>query len=139
MRTYIRHPFDVTIQYLIEDSISDEFENECTLKDICEGGLCFYSPYPVRIGSRIHIQIPIREPAFSSEGIVAWCKKANEYEIGVKFTDDDIRYNLRMVEQACHIKHYLRQEQKTGRELSTNQAAYEWIKKYADQFPSFAE
>ncbi len=139
MRMYIRHPFDITMHFMAENAISDQFENERKLKDISEGGLCFYSPDPIEIGSRLYIQIPIREPAFSAEGVVTWCNKKDEYEVGVKFEDDDVNYNVRMVEQACHIKHYLRHEQKAGRELSTKQAVDEWLIKYADDFPSLSK
>jgi hypothetical protein len=135
---YIRHPFDVTMHYMVEDLISDHYEHEHTLKDVCEGGLCFYSPVPVEIGARIHIRIPIREPAFEAEGVVTWCKQTDRYEIGVQFDDESIDYNLRMVEQTCHIKHYMRREQKNGRQLSANEAAKEWITKYAAEFPALS-
>ena len=112
MRMYIRHPFDVTMQYMVEDSISDQYEHIRTLKDVCEGGLCFHSPIPVKVGARIHIEIPFREPAFEAEGVITWCHKADDYEVGVQFEDENSDYHLRMIEQACHIKHYMRQEAK---------------------------
>ena len=135
MRMYIRHPFDVTMHYMVENAISDDYDHARILKDVCEGGLCFYSPVPVQVGARIYIKIPIREPAFEAEGVVTWCNKADGYEVGVQFEGENIDYNLRMVEQACHIKHYMRQEEKSGRQLSTNEAAQEWIDKYAADFP----
>ena len=135
MRMYIRHPFDVTMHYLVEEAISDEYEHERTLKDLSEGGLCFQSPDPVRVGSRIHINIPVEDPAFEAEGVVAWCRKSDHYEIGVQFDSNHIEYNLRMVEQACYIKQYLKQQEKLGRLLTTNEAAQEWIHMHAADFP----
>ena len=135
MRMYIRHPFDVTMHYMVEDAISDRYNMERTLKDVSEGGLCFQSPEPIKVGSRIHIKIPIDEPAFEAEGVVAWCNELDGYEVGVQFDNEDIDYTLRMVEQACYIKHYMRQEHKAGRDLSTNEAAQEWITKFAFDFP----
>jgi hypothetical protein len=42
-----------------------------------------------------------------------------------------------MIEQICHIEHY-RKEVKLaeGRELSSEEAADEWIKRYAGDFPA---
>ncbi|MEQ8937648.1 MAG: PilZ domain-containing protein, partial [Gammaproteobacteria bacterium] len=43
---------------------------------------------------------------------------------------------LRMVEQLCHIEHYRNEIARVeGRELSSEQAAQEWISKYAESFP----
>ena len=43
---------------------------------------------------------------------------------------------MRMVEQVCHIEHWKKEiREKEGRELTGEQAAMEWIKKYAKDFP----
>jgi hypothetical protein len=44
-----------------------------------------------------------------------------------------------MVEQICHIEHYKREvAEREGRELSGQQAAKEWIAKYAASFPQWS-
>ena len=138
MRVYIRHPFDVTIQYYTSDS-NEDFDDgdERILKDISEGSICFKSETPIQKNSKIHIKIPISQPAFEADGFVTWCKKNqnSDYEIGVKFADDSIEFTLRMVEQACHIKHYMLTEKELGREINSDEAAEEWISKYASEFP----
>ena len=58
------------------------------------------------------------------------------YEVGVEFVMPDDEYRARMVEQLCYIEHYKRRVQaREGRELSGEQAAREWIEKYAAHFP----
>ena len=138
MRTYIRHPFDITMRYALPDTRGNTRKIERQLKDICEGGLCFTTSEYIPTGSRILIEIPIQEPAFEATGIVAWCHHHTNdcYDIGVEFEDDDLQLHLRIVEQACHIKHYMRKEQRMGRNITGNQAAQEWVSKYSDDFPS---
>ncbi len=132
MRQFIRHPFDVTIRYTVGDAINDSRE----LKNVSEGGLCFHSPHPIAAGSRIHIEIPIEGEPFSADGVVMWCHQHGDYEIGVQFDGATQDFSLRMVEQACHIKHYQREIlEKEGRQLNIEEAAREWIQKYAQLFP----
>jgi hypothetical protein len=134
VRQFIRHPFDVTIRYTVGEVIADA---ENRTKNISEGGLCFKSPTPIAMRSLIHIEIPIQNPPFKIDGVVVWCRPVDKhYEVGVKFEDDSRSFALRMVEQACHIKHYQQEVLQTqGRELSTEQAASEWISIYAQVFP----
>jgi hypothetical protein len=131
VRQYIRHPFDVTIRYTVGEAASNR-----DMKDISGGGLCFRSPTPIAAGSRIHIEIPVADDPFAADGVVAWCRGGSGYEIGVRFDENTRHFSLRMVEQLCHIKHYsqevLAQE---GRALSHDEAALEWIAKYAQLFP----
>lgn len=133
MRQYIRHPFDATIRYTVGDIVSDPKE----LKNISEGGLCFHSPSRITAGSRIRIEIPIEGVPFTADGIVMRCRREREgYEIGVRFDEATQDFSLRMVEQICHIKHYQREVlAKEGRQLSNDEAALEWIGKYARLFP----
>jgi hypothetical protein len=131
MRHFIRHPFDVTIRYTVGDAVSAQ-----ELRNISEGGLCFQSREPIAAGSRIHIEIPIEGDPFAADGIVMWCRKQDGYEIGVRFDEATQDFSLRMVEQICHIKHYQKEVlMKEGRRLSNEQAAVEWIHKYARVFP----
>lgn len=69
--------------------------------------------------------------------MVAWCKKeGNGFEVGVKFEDKDTEFAMRLIEQACYIEEYrkdvLSQE---GRQLTEDEAAKEWIDKFASAFP----
>jgi len=133
-RQYLRHPSDVPIAYQL-----GELVDPCSdyLRNIAEGGLCFTSRLPITPGARIHIEIPIAKPVFTAEGIVVWCREAaDSFEVGVRFEGVEAAYGVRMVEQVCQIEHYrheiLRQD---GRQLSSEEAAVEWIRKYAAHFP----
>ncbi|MES9971259.1 MAG: PilZ domain-containing protein [Candidatus Thiodiazotropha sp.] len=135
MRLYIRHPTDVPIDFQVGGQASTSRE---TLTNFSEGGLCFISDSKVEAGTEIHIAIPITPPQFHATGIVVWChEERGNYLIGVKFSEEETAYAVRMVEQLCYIEHYKQSvKQSQGRELTGEEAALEWIDKYADEFPS---
>ena len=134
MRKYIRHPSDMPLEYELGDIVAHKKEY---LNDVSQGGLSFLSSRYIEAGSIIKIQIPIREPMFQADGIVVWCREKNgSYDVGVKFKEFKSEYGLRMVEQVCHIEHYKKEVlEKEGRKMTGEQAAIEWISKYAKDFP----
>ena len=138
VRKYIRQPSDVPIQVtlnLVEDD-SEETADE-TLTNVSLGGLSFISQQPFEIEQKVGVSIPLLKQETNLLGTVVWCEESAEsYEIGIKFDSSEDLFRLRMVEQICHIEHY-RKEIKLveGRELSTAQAATEWISLYAGDFP----
>ena len=138
IRKYIRHPSDVPIQVtldLVEDD-SEETADE-TLTNVSLGGLSFISKQPFDVEQKVQVSIPLLKQDTKLLGTVVWCEKFTEsYEIGIKFEGSKDLFRLRMIEQICHIEHY-RKEIKLveGRELSTAQAATEWISRYASDFP----
>ena len=134
MRKYIRHPSDMPLEFELGDIVAHKKEY---LKDVSQGGLSFLSSRYIEAGSIIKIQIPIREPMFQADGVVVWCREKNgSYDVGVKFKEFKSEYGLRMVEQVCQIEHYKKEIfEKEGRKLTGEQAAIEWISKYAKDFP----
>ena len=134
MRQFIRHPTDMPIKYDIGDVAVNKKEY---LNNISHGGLSFRSNIYIEPGSVIDIRIPIRKPVFKAKGIVVWCRKNDGYyEVGVEFEEGKTEYGVRMVEQVCYIEHYKKEIwEKEGRKLSGTEAAAEWIKKYAKDFP----
>jgi len=133
-RRFLRHPSDVPIRYSLREVIADERDY---LRNIGEGGLCFSSRLAIQPGTGIHIQIPIVDPVFEVDGIVAWCHHHGAvFEVGVRFEGIEDRYGVRMVEQVCHIEHYRHEVRaREGRSMTSEEAALEWIQKYADRFP----
>ncbi len=131
-RQFIRHPTNIPIEF----SINDE-EKHIQAKDIGDSGLCFSCNHSINIGKHIHITIPICEPEFDAEGVVRWCKQDGAiFLIGVAFQQKSMKFAVRMVEQVCHIEHYRSQMKiDKGIELSSEQAAMQWISKYAHEFP----
>jgi len=135
MRKYIRHPSDIPIEYKPGRTASN---NKSLLNNISKGGLSFMADTCLEPGTPVAIRIPIRKPAFREIGVVVWCRKKNgEYEVGVMFRDEATEFRLRMVEQICHIEHYKAEVmEREGRRLTGAEAASEWIKRYAGNFPS---
>lgn len=133
-RHFIRHPTDTPITYQLVDVVSDRKDY---LKDVSRGGLCFRASVAVPIGSVIEILIPICDPVFEARGVVVWTQKADgHYDVGVRFEDEDTEFSVRMVEQVCHIEQFKKDIfEKEGRVLTCEEAALEWIEKYAKDFP----
>ena len=83
----------------------------------------------------MRIRIPVGEPGFELEGRVAWCREdGNGYRIGIAFTGEADAFKARMVEQVCQIERYHKQQLADGRSVSEEQAAAEWVDKYAARF-----
>jgi hypothetical protein len=124
------------IQYQIHDTGMHTAARQ-NMHDISSGGLAFHSDKPIKPGSYIDIRIEVRPPPFIAEASVVWCKPQDKgFLIGIQFDDSDIEFSLRMVEQVCHIEQYRREILRTeGRRLSSEQAAHEWISRYAADFP----
>jgi hypothetical protein len=54
----------------------------------------------------------------------------------MKYADGRDKKVLRLVEQICHIMSYrVMQEHLTGKVMSADEAAREWISKYAESYP----
>ncbi|MDC1286944.1 PilZ domain-containing protein [Gammaproteobacteria bacterium] len=141
IRKFIRHPVELPIQVAtswVEDE-NDETTDQ-TITNISLGGLAFISPTPLDVLERVRVSIPILERDNSLVGNVIWCEKSagdSGYEIGVEFERSRDVFRLRMIEQICHIEHYRREALRIeGRELSAQEAADEWIARYAGDFPA---
>ncbi len=135
MRHSIRHPSDIPIEVSVDQSFDGDNE---ALNDISFGGLSFRSHLRIKAGARINIRISAVNPIFEAVALVRWCRKreGGYYDIGVAFCDSEDAFKTRMVEQVCHIEHYKREVlAKDGRQLSSEEAAREWIERYASTFP----
>ena len=66
---------------------------------------------------------------------MVWCREACPgYEAGLEFSETN-EFKARMVAQFCQIEDYRRDVlEKEGRELSSEDAAREWIMRYAADF-----
>lgn len=134
MRSFIRHPTHIPIEYDVDSGTNQvAYDTE----NISAGGLCFKSKKAILKGTKIHIRIPYLDAPFKAAGEVVWCKKCNPgYEIGVRFKDDENNFRLRMIEQVCYIEEYrLSVLRDQNRKLTWKQASAEWIRKYAEKFP----
>jgi len=138
MRSYIRHPSDIPIR--VDNTSTEVTHRGQMLNNISHGGLSFISATPVKIGLTIQLNIDSVTPAFEAEGLVTHCnEEEGHYVIGIEFIRKDDLFVARMVEQVCHIEHYKREMAlREGRELTGEEAAREWIEKFAEKFPRWS-
>ncbi len=143
VRKFIRHPSDIPIKVF---ELSDEdyaltvpLIDETQMNNVSLGGLAFFSPKLFHIDHHVLVSIPCLDDKTCIEGCVLWCKKLLDgFEIGLEFDDPEAVYHLRMIEQICHIEHYRKELQRIeGRTLTSEEAALEWIKLFASDFPNF--
>ncbi len=137
MRQFIRHPTEIPIQIRRDRRRAAAAP---ALLNISFGGLAFQSQTDLELGSIVLLRIPFVRPQFSTRARVVWCSAADgAFEVGVEFLDVEDAYRGRMVEQICHIEQYRREVRKSeGRRLTSEEAAAEWIAKYASAFPDTA-
>lgn len=134
-RRFIRHPSRMPIACVVQ---GDAVPRRDRLLNVGQGGLCFVSAVPLEAGLAIRLTIPLLGRQFELDGVVAWCRAlAPAYEVGVRFPAVQDRFCARMVEQLCYIEDYRQQvAREEGRQLSSEQAAQEWIERFAGQFPA---
>jgi hypothetical protein len=132
MRQFIRHPVDIPI----EVSSAAEFA-DVSGYNVSLGGLALRCGSQLEAGIIVQLRIPFVQPLFEASARVAWCHECEEgFELGLEFMDPGDAFRARMVEQVCAIESYRKTIYQTeGRSLSTQEAAMEWIGKYASQFP----
>lgn len=133
MRSFIRHPTGIPI----EISLENQTNMHEPLRNVSRGGLCFKYPEAAPVGSKIIVRIALTSPPFEARCQVTWCQKdGNAWQVGVEFIDQDDLFRARMVEQICHIEQYrCTMRESEGRAMSSQEAALEWIARYADAFP----
>lgn len=133
MRQFIRHPTSIPLEF----SVDDYQEDMRNMYNISEGGVSFVCKNKIEVGAIIRIAIRTLKPDIELVGRVVWNNllDTGEYLVGVKFTESE-HYRARMVEQVCYIEEYKKKVfQEEGRELSSEEAANEWISRYASRFP----
>ena len=135
-RRFIRHATSIPIQLCTSEMASPSDEQYMT-KDVSAGGLSCVSDQLLSPGSLVEVEIFVEKPPFKTMGHVVWCRKAaDEYLVGIGFSDVATAYAVRMVEQVCHIEEYRQNVLRSEcRELTSEEAALEWIAKNAADFP----
>jgi hypothetical protein len=136
LRKFIRHPVSIPIEIVVDESESDVEARVATARNISSGGLAFGLLHPVVPGARITISLSRTWPDCSASGTVVWCQEAGAgFEAGVQFSEVNEAFKARMVEQFCQIEDYRRDvREREGRDLDSEEAAKEWIVRYAAEF-----
>jgi PilZ domain len=134
MRHFIRHPADIPIEVSAGDQLVHATRH---IHNVSLGGLAFESDGELEPGIIVEVRIPFVRPMFETKARVVWCSaREGGFELGVAFLDPEDAFRARMVEQVCHIENYKKVVYETeGRLLTAEQAAMEWMRKYASQFP----
>lgn len=133
-RAFIRHTAGVPLSVRRVDGSAARARQSV---NVSEGGLSFLSDDEIPVGSTIEVRIPGVDPPFQARGRVVWTAPEDEcWCIGVQFLDAADAFRVRMVEQVCAIERYRQEiESNEGRALNPQEAAREWIGKYAGRFP----
>lgn len=134
-RRFIRHTADVPIE------VRAVAGSEAILqqgKNVSEGGLAFISDTCPEVDDVIELRIPEVDPPFEAHARVVWCRpEEGRFLVGAQFLDASDAFRARMVEQVATIEKYRKDVlEREGRELSAQDAAAEWIGKYAGKFPT---
>jgi hypothetical protein len=135
MREFIRHPSEIPIE--IQIAPEGSYIQRST-QNLSYGGLAFSSDMAIDPNTIIGLRMPHLQPAFEVGARVAWChQEGSGFAVGVQFLDAEEAFQIRMIEQACHIDRYRRDvEQREGRQLTAEEAAEEWISLHASSFPN---
>jgi hypothetical protein len=136
-RQFLRHPLDVPLRCTIKSATD---EDNAGLRNISDGGAAFFSQKKYRKGQSVELSFPVFKSTPVIRGKVIWTMtdkdSPGQFVNGLKYADGRDRKVLRLVEQICHIMSYrVMQEHLTGKVMSADEAAREWISKYADSFP----
>ncbi|MDJ0776933.1 MAG: PilZ domain-containing protein [Gammaproteobacteria bacterium] len=124
-------PIEITLDYR-----HTHYAAEDAVTNISAGGLCFVASDRLDPGETAQVRIPILARDNQIDGRVVWCNKtARGYEVGLEFDDPERVEHMQLIEYISQIESYRREaEQNDGLQLSTEQAAREWIRRYAGEF-----
>jgi hypothetical protein len=133
-REFLRHTIRVPLEVrrIADSSLVREHS-----VNVSFGGLAFLSGTCPEIGEVLRLRIPVVEPVFEADARVAWCmSEAEKFLVGVEFLDSRTAFQSRMVQQVCSIENYRQEvQEREGRTLTSQEAASEWVTKYAGRFP----
>lgn len=129
MRGYIRHPDSIPITVTLADD--HRLPESADLP-----GLCCRVEQPFAPGSTVRFTLPSLPVPFTTYGRVSCCCRHGDHWLArIALPCEQTYYRLRMVEQLCQIeayRHCVAEHQ--GRQLDVEQAAAEWIDRYAADF-----
>jgi len=133
-RHVIHHPLDVPIEV---QTLGTWARDYLPASNTGLAELVFEFSCRINIGEVVVVSIPSVNDGARICGKVIWlAKSACGYVIGMSFYSEDEVFRMRMLEQVCHIEAYRKKKlSREGRELSSEEAASEWIARYAANFP----
>lgn len=132
MRNYVRHPSTIPIELIVDCAACS---GRPRLANIATGGFACTVDEPLEVGASVQLRVPMIWPEYRVCGTVKWCRAVDTaFEVGIEFGAQDL-FKARMVEQLSQIEHYRNQLWiEEGRIVDGEQAAAEWIARYAQEF-----
>ena len=138
-RRFYRHPIGVPISL---SATKEKRGGRSKSLDVSLGGLSFLWPRKLPKGALVGVNIAVKDKLFEIPSTVAYTqenRKSGKYRTGVCFTDYPSAFMARLAEEMLEILQYRKDlSQELGREIPEEEAASEWIKKYAAKFPSLS-
>ncbi|MBI3315566.1 MAG: PilZ domain-containing protein [Candidatus Omnitrophica bacterium] len=138
-RNFLRHPVHVPI---VIRPVRQSVEVPSKSVNISQGGLSFLWEKKLLKRSVVQITIPVKDKLFTVKGKVVYSEKdatSPRFRTGVSFTDRDSAFQAKLAEETLEILEYQKKISETlGHIISEEEAADEWIQKYAKFFPSIA-
>lgn len=133
-REFLRHTIHVPLEV---ERVGDAASLTQEGVNVSFGGLAFMSDTCPSVGEILRLRIPTVEPAFEGQARVVWCRpEEGKFLVGVQFMDATAAFQSRMVQQVCSIENYREEvRRREGRKLTTQEAAAEWIQRFAGRFP----
>jgi hypothetical protein len=134
-RHAIRHPLEIPIEV---QPLGAQARDCLPAHNAGLAELAFDFPRRVNVGEVVMVRLPSVNKSAEICGKVIWlAKSADGYVIGVSFYSENEAFRMRMLEQICHIEAYRKAVLASeGRELSSEEAAAEWIACNATSFPN---
>lgn len=134
-RKFYRHPSEIPVEvWEVKEAAQPH-----SLKTLSIGGLAFICTHHWQPNTLIKMRLPLIKPVFEALVKVVWSRKRLGYfETGVVFISEEDAFKGRMVEQLCQIELYRQKKRAEGCCLSQDEAALEWVERYAEQFDSHA-
>ena len=136
-RQFFRHPIHLPIR-LRPSPKSESFLSAS--RDISLGGLSFLWPKKLSKGTWLDITIPVKEKLFELHAKVVWCRedrRTARFSTGVSFADFPSAFKARLAEEVLQILEFRKTiSRETGREVSEEEAASQWVRDHAPRFPA---
>lgn len=129
---FIQHPKEIPVTFL---STSTKKEEHKEIREGKDAGICFWTVEKPELDAQVVLGIDLDSNHFIGRGSVVRVQPENDgCWVCVKISPEDA-FTIRMAEQLCQIEHYrLDNKQYFDRNMTADEAAQEWIAKYAAQF-----
>jgi hypothetical protein len=131
-RKYTRYPASLPVAVTLGEVVASE---SAYLNNISVGGVSFNSMVALEPGTVILLHFPVSKPVFHTPGRVAWCRQmAFQYIVGAEFLDLNLNFRERMVNLVRKIEEFHQEAVRSGRNISSQDAALEWIGQFGEEF-----